>query len=213
MKEEERQNALKNTGKGPLEHLVAYDALAIYVHASNPLTKISKAQLVAIYGEKGTLTRWGDLGVEVPGCAGQEIVRVSRQNNSGTYQYFREWALGQGDFKLGSRDMQGSKDVVDLVETTPCAIGYSGIGYRTHGVKALCVVAADTGECFEPTPENTLAKRYPISRGLYMYTLGAPAGELAGYLDWIRSDAGQGIVERSGYGPLAPDQRPQLPVG
>jgi phosphate transport system substrate-binding protein len=213
MKREERDNALKSTGKAPVEHLVAFDALAIYVHASNPLARITRSQLVAIYGEEGTATRWSDLGVEVPGCAGQEIVRVGRQNNSGTYQYFREWALGEGDFKLGSRDMQGSKDVVDLIETTPCAIGYSGIGYLTHGVKALCVALADDGECFEPTPANTLTRRYPISRGLFMYTLGEPAGELAGYLDWIRSDAGQAIVERSGYVPLPQDQRHQPPVG
>jgi phosphate transport system substrate-binding protein len=199
LKAEERERALKNTGKAPVEHLVAFDALAIYVHANNPLTRITKAQLAAIYGEKGTITRWTDLGVEVPGCAGQQIVRISRQNNSGTYQYFREWALGEGDFKLGSRDMQGSKDVVDLVETTPCALGYSGIGYRTHGVKALCVSAEEGSACYEPTPEHTLARRYPISRGLYMYTLGEPSAELAAYLRWILSEAGQAIVERSGY--------------
>jgi phosphate transport system substrate-binding protein len=207
MKEEERQSALERTGKAPVEHLVAYDALAVYVHAANPLARITKVQLAAIYGENGSVARWSDLGVTVPGCAGQEIVRVSRQNNSGTYQYFREWALGEGDFKLGSRDMQGSKDVVDLVERTPCAIGYSGIGYRTHGVKALCVAAEDGGECFAPTPENTFTRRYPISRGLYLYTLGDPAGELAGYLEWIRSEAGQAIVERSGYVPLLGGER------
>jgi phosphate transport system substrate-binding protein len=210
IKDEEATTARKNTGKAPVEHLVAFDALAVYVHPSNPLTKITKAQIAAIYGENGATSRWSDLGVEVPGCSGQEIVRVSRQNNSGTYQYFREWALDEGDFKLGSRDMQGSKDVVDLVETTPCAIGYSGIGYRTDRVKALCVSAGD-GECTEPTPENTLSNRYPISRGLYMYTLGEPTGEVARYLDWIRSDAGQAIVDRSGYVPIPADRRRPAP--
>lgn len=210
MKPEEREGAVKNTGKPPVEHLVAHDALAIYVHPSNPLTRITKTQLASIYGEKGTSTRWSDLGVEIPGCSKQRIVRVSRQNNSGTYQYFREWAVGKGDLKLGSLDMQGSKDVVDLVERTPCAIGYSGIGYQTHGVKVLCVAMEDDGECFEPTPENTLHHRYPISRGLYMYTLGVPTGEVAAYLDWVRSDAGQAIVERSGYVAIAREQRSQV---
>lgn len=207
VKDEEAERARANTGKAPVEHTVAYDALAVYVHPSNPITNITKNQLASVYGENGTATRWTDLGVEVPGCSGQEIVRVSRQNNSGTYHYFREWVLGDGDFKLGSRDMQGSRDVVDLVETTPCAIGYSGIGYRTDRVKVLCVAATDDGECALPTPEHTLDGRYPISRGLYMYTLGQPTGEVARYLQWIRSDAGQAMVEAGGYVPLPEDRR------
>ena len=212
IKPQEAETARKNTGKAPVEHLVAFDALAVYVHPRNPITKITKAQLASIYGEHGTATKWTDIGIEVPGCSGQEIVRVSRQNNSGTYQYFREWVLGDADFKLGSRDMQGSKDVVDLVQGTPCAIGYSGIGYRSDRVKTVCVGVDDTTECSDPTPENTLNHRYALSRGLYMYTLGNPTGELLRYLDWIRSDRGQPIVERSGYVPLPADQRRPVPA-
>lgn len=209
---EEEEAARRNTGKQPVEHLVAYDGLAIYVHPSNPLTRISKSQLACVYGEDGTCSSWTDLGVEVPGCPNQQIVRVSRQNNSGTYHYFREWTLGEGkDLKLGSLDMQGSKDVVDLVERTPCAIGYSGVGYRTPGVKTLCVAATDDGPCFEPTPESIFSHEYPISRGLYMYTLGEPEGEVARYLDWIRSDPGQAIVEKSGYVPLRQEARRPSP--
>jgi phosphate transport system substrate-binding protein len=112
MKPAEREETKKNTGKDPVDHLVAYDALSIYVHKANPLAKITRSQLACIYGEGAACGKWSDLGVEVPGCSGQEIVRVSRQNNSGTYAYFREWVLGEGkDFKLGSRDMSGSKDV------------------------------------------------------------------------------------------------------
>jgi phosphate transport system substrate-binding protein len=208
MKKEEADTAKKNTGKDPVQHLVAYDALAIYVHPSNPIAKIAKDQLKCIYGEGGKCDKWSDIGVEVPQCAGQEIVRASRQNNSGTYAYFREWTVGEkGDFKLGSKDMSGSKDVVDLVENTPCAIGYSGIGYKTGKVKVLCVSKDDASECVEPTPENTLSQKYPISRGLYMYTLAAPTGEVAAYIDWIRSDAGQAIVEKTGYVAVPADQR------
>jgi len=209
VKPEEADTARKNTGKAPVQHKVAYDALAVYVHPSNPLTKITKNQLASIYGEHGTVTKWSEIGVEVPGCAGQEIIRVSRQNNSGTFEYFREWTLGHGDFKLGSRDMQGSKDVVDLVETTPCAIGYSGIGYRTDRVHTLSIAAEDAGPFVDPTPEHTLDRTYPIARGLYMYTLGEPGGEIGRYLDWVRSDAGQPIVERSGFIMLpAAERRP-----
>lgn len=214
MKKEELEAAKKNTGKEPVEHPVAYDALAVYVHPASPLKSITKEQLACIYGEGGTCSTWTDVGVEVPGCSGQEIVRVGRQNNSGTYQYFREWLLGEkADFKLGSRDMQGSKDVVDLVEHTPCAIGYSGIGYKIAGVKALCVSATDAAACVEPTPEATLARTYPISRLLYMYTLGEGTPEVARYLDWVRSDAGQALVERAGYVPLPESQRRPVPAG
>lgn len=202
IKEEERVIARKNTGKDPVEFLVAYDALAVYVHKANPLKGISREQLACIYGESGTCTTWTDLGVEVPGCANQEIVRIGRQNNSGTYAFFREWVLGdKTDFKLGSRDMQGSKDVVDLVERTPCAIGYSGLGYKTPKIRTICVSERADSPCVEPTLDHAVTKTYPISRGLYMYTLGQPQGSIAAYLDWVRSDAGQAIVKRVGYAP------------
>lgn len=207
MKAEEAATAKKNTGKDPVQHIVAYDALAVYLHASNPLTKITKEQLACIYGEGGSCGKWTDVGVEVPGCAGQEIVRVGRQNNSGTYAYFREWVVGEKkDFKLGSRDMQGSKDVVDLVTSTPCAIGYSGIGYKTPSVKAACLAKGEEA-CVEPSTQTALDGTYPLSRPLYMYTSGEATGDVAAYLDWIRSDAGQHVVERTGYAPLPVDKR------
>ena len=102
------------------EHTVAIDDVVFFVHKANPLPKLTIEQLACIYGEGGTCENWSSLGVEVPGCADQTIIRVSRQSNSGTYEYVRERVLGSdSDFKLGSRDMQGSKDVVDLVETHP----------------------------------------------------------------------------------------------
>ena len=106
-----------------LEFIVGFDALAVYLHPDNPISKMSIEQLAQIYGEGGKFEKWADLGVEVPGCSSGEIVRVSRQNNSGTYAYFKEAVLGkETEYKLGSRDMHGSKDVVDLVANTPCAI-------------------------------------------------------------------------------------------
>jgi phosphate transport system substrate-binding protein len=211
LKADERSIAKQNTGKDVIEHVVAYDALAIYVHESNPLAKITKTNLACIFGEEGTCTKWTDLGVEVPTCAGQEIVRVSRQNNSGTYAFFREWVMGEKDLKLGSRDMQGSKDVVDLVERTPCAIGYSGLGYKTPQVKTICVATTDDGACVEPTIAGAISGEYPMSRALFMFTVGEPQGEVARYIAWVRSDAGQVVVEQSGYAPLPKDKRPAVP--
>jgi phosphate transport system substrate-binding protein len=211
LKKEELESARKGTGKTPVEHVVAYDAIAIYVHRDNPIKSIAKKDLACIYGEKGTCAKWTDLGVEVPGCAGQEIVRVGRQNNSGTYAYFREWVLGEKeDFKLGSRDMQGSKDVVDLVEHTPCAIGYSGMGYRTPGVRTICV-ARDDGTCVEPAVESAVNGTYPIARGLYMYTMGEATGPIAEYLSWIKSDAAQQVVATAGYAPVPKERRATTP--
>ena len=214
IKPEEHDLIVKNSGgKEPIQHTIAFDALAVYVHKDNPIAKITKAQLADIYGEQGKVDKWSDVGIEVPGCAGQEMVRVSRQNNSGTYEYFREWTLGKGDFKLGSRDMQGSKDVVDLVMQTPCAIGYSGMGYITPEVKAVCVSKEDADTCALPNTATVLDKSYPISRALYMYTLGEPTGDVGRYIQWIMSDPGQAIVEKSGFVPLPVDQRKSTPAG
>lgn len=195
--------AAKAKGIDPKEHVVGYDALAIYVHASNPLKEISLEQLAEIYGEHGKLEKWSQLDVTVPGCASDEIIRVSRQNNSGTYAYFKEAVLGgQREYKLGSRDMHGSKDVVDLVEKTPCAIGYSGLAYGTDHVVKPCVKKGD--RCVAPTMETAIDRSYPIARPLYMYTPGEPQGVVKTYLDWILSDAGQCVLHDKGYAPLRP---------
>ena len=150
----------------------------------------------------GEIVRQGDLGIVVPGCSSDKIVRVSRQNNSGTYAYFKRATLGKGEYKLGSLDMHGSKDVVDLVEKTPCAIGYSGLAYATDHTKMPCVKQDDTTECITPTMATAADGSYPIARPLLMYTAGQPAGATKTYMDWILSDNGQCIIETKGYAPI-----------
>jgi phosphate transport system substrate-binding protein len=98
--------------------------------------------------------------------------------------------------------MNGSKEVVELVASTPTAIGYSGMGYATPGVKMLKVKKAPAEPAYEPNVANTLAKTYPIARSLLVYTLGEPVGAVKAYLDWILSDAGQKVVEANGYVPV-----------
>jgi phosphate transport system substrate-binding protein len=188
-------------GHEPKEYLVAYDALAIYVHPSNPINEISVDELGEIYREGGKIGKWSQVGVTLPG--GDEIIRVSRQNNSGTYHYFREHVVGaKSDMKLGSRDMNGSKDVVELVARTPNAIGYSGLGYRTDQVKMLKISAKKGGPAIEPSIATTWDKSYPIARPMFMYTPGQPPPEVQKYIDWILMPAGQKIVEETGYVPL-----------
>ena len=207
MKPEEIATAKQNTGKDPKEFVVGYDALAIYVHKDNPLNEITLDQIARIYAEGGNLVTWADLGVQVPGAADQAIVRVSRQSSSGTYEFLREHVLNKKDFKLGSRDMNGSKEVVELVASTPTAIGYSGMGYATPAVKMLKVKKTAADPAFEPNVANTLAKTYPIARSLQVYTLGEPQGAVKAYIDWMMSDAGQKVVEATGYVPLPADAR------
>lgn len=198
IKDSEIEQARAN-GQEPIEFIVGYDALAVYVHNNNPMTEISLEQLAGVYGENGTIVSWDQLGLNVPGCREQEIIRVSRQNNSGTYEYFREAVLGDQDFKLGSRDMHGSKDVVDLVQSTPCAVGYSGLAYATEEVHMPCVVGPEG--CVFPSVETAIDRSYPIARPLFMYTNGAPTGAVKEYLDWILSDEGQCILLEKGYAP------------
>ncbi len=200
MKDQEIASAKAN-GVEPVEFVVGYDALAVFLHPDNPATSLSFEQLAGIYGDGGETVSWSQLGLDVPGCSSGEIVVVSRQNNSGTYAYFQEVVLGGKDFKLGTRDMHGSKDVVDLVENTPCAIGYSGLAYATEHIKKACI--GEAGACVEPTVEGAISGEYPIARSLLMYTSGQPTGGTKAYMDWILSDAGQCILLDKGYAPAA----------
>lgn len=202
METAEKEQAKHNTGKEPIEWIVAYDALAVYVNKNNPVDTLTFQDLAGIYGEGGTIDGWSQLGVDLKTSgANDEIVRVSRQNSSGTYAYFREHVLNKKDFKMGSKDMSGSKDVVELVTKTAGAIGYSGMGYLTDGVKFVKIAAAKGEPGVLPSLENVLAKKYPLARSLNMYTLGQPEAHVKAYIDWILSPAGQQVVKQAGYIP------------
>jgi phosphate transport system substrate-binding protein len=196
----------RRTGGAPREFIVGYDALAVYVHRSNPLESLTLSQLADIFAEGGPAARWSDLGVANAACRGDRIVRVSRQSSSGTYEFFRAIALGGRDFKLGTLELNGSKEVVELVSNTPCAIGYSGMGYATDGVRMVPLAKARSGRAIPPSVVTTLDRSYPIARPLYMFVLGDRDGAVARYLAWIRSDEGQRIVAKVGYVPLRPGE-------
>jgi len=202
MKPEEMEQAKRNTGKDPIEFVVGYDALAVYVHKDCPIDEISLEQLAQIFAEGGTITKWSQLGVTIPDVSDDEIVRVSRQSSSGTYEFFREHVLQKKDFKLGSRDMNGSKECVELIGNTKTAIGYSGMGYATPAVKMLRLSTKPGEPSVEPSVANTLNHTYALARPLLVYTLGEPQGEVKRYIDWILSGPGQKIVEENGYVPV-----------
>jgi len=192
-------------GIDPREHIVGYDAVTVYLHRDNPIHSLSFAQLGEIFGRGGTAARWTDLGVEVPGCKDQKIVLVSRQNSSGTYAYFRKRAVGKkyrNKFRTGVLSMQGSKDLVELVQKTPCAIGYSSFAYATPSVKVVCIAPETGGACIEPSIDSITDRSYPMTRPLYMYTNGQPEGEIKKYIDWVLSDEGQCVLSERQYAPL-----------
>ena len=201
MKDKEKARAESELGVAPIEYVVGQDALAVYVHKDNPLEEITLSQLESIYADGGTISKWSELDIELPGGS-DEIVRVSRQNNSGTYAYFREAVLKDNDFKLGSIDLSGSSDVVAMVEKTASAIGYSGMGYATDNVKMLKIKSTDDGDAVAPTADNVINGTYPIARPLMIYTAGEPNDTLQTYLDWILGENGQGIVSEMGYVPV-----------
>ena len=180
MKDKEMESAKKN-GQSPVEHVVGYDALAVFINKNNPITSLSLAQLKDIYGRDPKVKKWSDMGITVPGCKGDKIVVVSRQNNSGTYAYFKKAVLGKkGRYRQGTLDMHGSKDVVDLVEKTPCAIGYSGLAYATDHLKMVCVSKGGDEACVSPSVATASDRSYPIARPLFMYTNGEPPGRNQG---------------------------------
>ena len=201
MKDKEIELAEEH-GQNPVEHVVGYDALAVFINKNNPIKSMTLAQLKDIYGRDPKVKKWSDMGITVPGCK-DEIVVVSRQNNSGTYAYFQETVLGKkGKYRQGTLDMHGSKDVADLVEKTPCAIGYSGLAYATDHLKMVCIATDDADTCVSPSVVTASDRSYPIARPLFMYTNGEPQGAIKEYLDWILSDAGQCILLKKGYAPV-----------
>ncbi len=203
MTEEEKSLAKEKTGQEPREYTVGRDALAVYVHKDNPLETITIDQLAGIFGEGGEIAHWKQLGVDDKACSGGEIVRIGRHNSSGTYVYFRESVLGDNrQYKQGTLAQDGSADVVNLVSKTPCAIGYSGMGYFRPGeVKMLKVSLAAGQPGVAPSLESALDGSYPILRPLYIYTLGEPTGALQEFIQWALGPEGQKIVEERGYVP------------
>jgi phosphate transport system substrate-binding protein len=204
MKPTEIDAAKTNTGKQPKEFVVGRDALAIYVHKQNPIDSISLGELAEIYGENGKLSAWKELDLDFSACSGGKIIPVGRQNSSGTYAYFKEAVLGEKrEYRQGLTSQSGSSDIVSLISKTPCAIGYSGMGYYKAELVKMVKVAKEKGEPpVAPSVDSALDGTYPISRPLYLYTLGEPSGAIQEFIQWVRSDEGQKTVEEQGYVPL-----------
>ncbi|MDQ3035569.1 MAG: phosphate ABC transporter substrate-binding protein [Myxococcota bacterium] len=190
----ERERQQLGTESAPAtETRVALDALAIYVHDSNPIRTLTIPQLSEIY--RGRITNWSAVG-----GPDRPIVLYSRENNSGTYAYFKEHVLDGADFAPNAQTLPGTAAVINAVARDPGGIGYGGIGYGT-GVRTL-PISNEGGELIEPTMENATSGRYPLARYLFMVTRGEPQGATGEFIEWIRSAPGQALVSEVGFYPL-----------
>lgn len=194
MKDKEKAEVAAKRGAAPAEIPTAMDGLAIYVHEKNPIAKIAVPTLKEIY--QGDIVNWKDLG-----GPDEEIVVYSRENNSGTYAYFKEHVLKNEDFAPGVQTLPGTASIINAVSKDEWSIGYGGIGYSS-GVKVLSVASEDSLGYFEPTEANVESGKYPLARPLFWYTVGEPTGEIKALVDWVLGPEGQKIVTDVGYYPL-----------
>jgi len=194
MKDSEKADVKAKRGKDVLELPVAVDGLAVYVNEANPLTELTLAQIKSIY--TGAVKNWKDVG-----GSDQKIILYSRENNSGTYVYFKEHVLENGDYYPTAQTLPGTAAVINAVAKDQRGIGYGGIAYG-KGIKHLNIKKDANSPAIAPTMENVLAAKYPISRYLYWYIAGPPQGDARKLVDWVYSKEGQEIVEKVGYYPL-----------
>ncbi|MFQ5858548.1 MAG: PstS family phosphate ABC transporter substrate-binding protein [Anaerolineae bacterium] len=199
MKPEEIAAAEAN-GISPVEFVVARDAIAVVVHPSNPVEGLTLQQISDIYTRR--ITNWGRVGGE-----NRPIVLLSRESNSGTYVYFLENVIRLGDKKsdlLFSPEtllMPSSEGISAEVRQNPNAIGYDGLGYVTPDQKVVAVARDANSPYVLPSVDTVNDGTYPVSRPLYMYTAGQPAGAIKVYLDWILGE-GQALVSELRFVPL-----------
>jgi len=211
MKSSEIDEFEKKYGYKPTAIRVALDGLAVYVNKDNPLDRLTLLQVDAIFsksrkgGHSTDIAVWGDLGLTSTWLA-KPISVYGRNSASGTYGYFKEHALFKGDYKDTVKEQPGSASVVQGVTEDMFGIGYSGIGYRTAGVKAIRIAEKDGADFFEPTYESVLKGEYPLARFLYVYvnrTPGKPLDPLVReFLKYVHSADGQEVVLKDGYLPL-----------
>ncbi|MGB5106987.1 MAG: phosphate ABC transporter substrate-binding protein [Candidatus Zixiibacteriota bacterium] len=196
MKPKEYQDA---KGKNiPLQRIaVSLDGIAIFLHKSNPVNDLTIAQLKAIY--TGELTNWKEVG-----GPDAEIILYGRENNSGTYGYFKEHVLQEEDFADRCQTLPGTASVVNAITKDQNGIGYGGIAWATT-VKHAGVKISDSTAAIHPTVDAVSNGTYPISRELYFFLRGTPTPELKDFINWTLSPEGQKVAETADYVPLHVD--------
>lgn len=210
MKETEIAAFEKRFGYKPTGFPVAIDALAIFVHKDNPIQGMTMAQIDAIFSSTlkcsdTSITKWGDLGLG-GSWKNTPMQLFGRNSASGTYGYFKDKALCKGDYKDTVNEQPGSSSVVQSINDSRNAVGYSGIGYLTAGVKAV-PLSKGSDKFIAPTPANAAAGKYPLARFLYVYINKKPGEDIPPlareFIKLIYSKIGQEVVVKDGYVPLS----------
>ena len=210
MKGKEIEDFEKKYGYKPTKIGVALDSLAVFVNKDNPLKSLSLDEVDAIFSKNqkrglADIATWGQAGVTGP-LAAKPISLFGRNSASGTYGYFKEHALNKGDFKSTVKEQPGSASVVEGVAKDVSAIGYSGIGYATSGVRALPLSDKKGDTVYAANYANVLSGKYPLSRMLYIYVAKKPGEPLPKvveeFLKYALSKEGQQVVVKDGYDPL-----------
>ncbi len=211
MKSSELDEFEKRFGYKPTQIRVAVDALAVYVHKDNPLSQLTLPQVDAIFskgrtcGRAADITAWGETGLD-GAWAGRPISLYGRNSASGTYGYFKKDALCKGDYKDTVKEQPGSASVVQGVTEDLYGIGYSGIGYKTSGVKTLALAKSDGGTFYSTDPTDVYAGNYPLARFLYVYVNKKPNQGLEPlvreFLKYVLSHGGQEVAVKDGYLPI-----------
>jgi len=214
MKPSEADEFEKKYGYPPTQIRVSIDALAVYVNKDNPLTKLALPQVDAVFsktrrcGMPTDITTWGGLGLGGDWST-HPISIYGRNSASGTYGYFKEHALCNGDYKDSVKEQPGSASVVQGVTEDINGIGYSGIGYKTSGVKALDLAVKEGAPYGKADPGDVYGGRYPLSRFLYIYVNRAPHKPVdplvREFIRFVLSQEGQQLVVKAGYLPIAHD--------
>jgi len=201
----------KKFGYKPASFRSAVDALAVFVHKDNPISCLSLQQVDAIFsktrkgGHGKDVVTWGDVGLSGDWAA-KPISLYGRNSASGTYGYFKEVALFDGDYKDSVKEQPGSSTVVQGVASDKYAIGYSGVGYKTADVRSVPISATTGGACFDATSDNAYSGEYPIARFLYVYLNRNPNQALdplrGEFVRYVYSQQGQEAVVKDGYFPV-----------
>lgn len=191
----------RKKGINPNEIKVALDGLAVVVNPANPVDKLTMDQLAGVF--TGRINNWKELGGK-----DEKIVILSREVNSGTHVYFKEHVLrkldpsGKEEFAPGALMLSSSQAIADEVAGNPAAIGYYGMGYISPKQKPVAVAKDGAAPYVTPSIDNVLNGSYPISRPLFLYTNGAPAGLVNKFIEYVLSKEGQGIVLATDFVPL-----------
>jgi phosphate transport system substrate-binding protein len=188
-------NCIKSFNRRPTEYKVALDGLSVFVNESSPVKELTMQQLEMIF--TGRTKNWQEVG-----GPDARIEVYSRENSSGTYEFFKEVVLKGQDYTARAKTMPGTAAVLQAVAKDKNGIGYGGAGYG-KGAKHLAIKRDATSPAIEPNEETVVKGTYPIWRYLYCYLNPAlDKGEVAAYLNWIRGDEGQSVVNEIGYFPL-----------